>query len=542
MNTFPENKSPQVNDKSYWSLGDIIDFEIFCREDGQSSEGGKLQKRDEALRKRFKREWSWNQKFLAWLEQRQEERYGSVENSLGHDIEGQKIWVIAILALMGGTIAISAFKSFFPGSLSHPEESKALFNVHFFWLICIGVPALFSFLGFGMLFSSGVNSNSWMSRFRPPTFLIGLVFGIFKGLTFLRIGKSDVQTETEFQLRKKAFFNNLKYLVRQHSGVLTLELLGLLHWFGVAFTAVILLAVTVFANGSSIQFAWQSTGGVQAAQMHEIVKAISIPWDWLSDGNFGSLDLEQIRETQFEKGSDNKIPPRHQWSEFLTASALVYGLLPRALLLLLTHRRTKLALKSYSPSDEPRFSDLKDRLTPRVVISHPSEEDDSCDPGNPKPEPQTQPPTTIPGVNGTILIPTDMEEKNRDALLAWWRKKYGPGSSHDPDIVPFSHEPTCLKQTFSAIERLKPPVILIAHSSPSPINQDLSLLRRLRELAGSSAVLQIGLLGTKQHELLGGPAKPGDVRIWKLKTDADLGDPGLKIFALIEPPTSGSQS
>jgi hypothetical protein len=112
--------------------------------------------------------------------------------------------------------------------------------------------------------------------------------------------------------------------------------------FALSFQLSALFVTLSLVGFTDLAFGWSSTLNVSAETFHRIVQVISMPWAWL--GNEWSLSVEQIRDTQFFRlenryvssiGTERigNVTAATSWWRFLIAAHVIYGLVPRVLVL-----------------------------------------------------------------------------------------------------------------------------------------------------------------------------------------------------------------
>lgn len=167
----------------------------------------------------------------------------------------------------------------------------------------------------------------------------------------------------------------LRHLSGRNSELLRWPPLIALQTFGVAWNAGVLVALLLRALATDVAFAWE-TVWVSTPAMHTVAHVLATPWCWLVPD--ACPTLAQVAASQFEHAR-GVVSLDHAatvaWSKWLVGVIVVYGLLPRAVLLLWFANRQRRALRRVS-FDEPRHKAAWHRLTGPVVRAEPSAHDD----------------------------------------------------------------------------------------------------------------------------------------------------------------------
>ncbi len=171
---------------------------------------------------------------------------------------------------------------------------------------------------------------------------------------------------------KPCVVEGLKRVSGGYKNLLTWPFFILLQLFGVGFNLGGLLGTFVKVAGSDLAFGWQSTIQTGPQFVYGLVKILSAPWSWIFKEGVGYPTLSQIegsriilKEGAFHLSTNDLV----SWWPFLCLCIIVYGLIPRLLLLVWGKRRLVHCL-SRLKFDEPRFRQLIRRMTMPLVETH----------------------------------------------------------------------------------------------------------------------------------------------------------------------------
>lgn len=244
-------------------------------------------------------------------------------------------------------------------------------NVILFWILTIGLPMCFTSFGFYLLLL-----HRFVSKPRAP--------GMFrewikrKVLNMAANGMQFVnrQASQEDLVRIKNLAGLIKRRTFGRSPVMNAEISGLAHQLGLGLIGGIVIAIASFRLLSYQDYGWQThTAWLTTERAHSIVRSVALPWDAFAGDGAGYPSLEQIRNTRiFRQSASSEPNPSASvaWSSFLFWSSLVYGLIPRLLLMLMG----RVALRrTYETIDFSKFDSLLRCLNQRdVVIDFPEDE------------------------------------------------------------------------------------------------------------------------------------------------------------------------
>lgn len=117
------------------------------------------------------------------------------------------------------------------------------------------------------------------------------------------------------------------------------QLWAVLQWSQLYAVALNLAAVATFVYlvfFTDLAFGWATTLKIEPSRFHQLVDAIALPWWWLGDA---VPTMELVERSRFYRGTAFTPEQRGAWWPFMLMAMVVYGLLPRAIALLVTHRQ-----------------------------------------------------------------------------------------------------------------------------------------------------------------------------------------------------------
>lgn len=327
-----------------WTLGRIIDFEYFLRQDSLYSDQSYLEKRDREIylnRICSKDVTSPGERLLLWLEAMKE--YSSIGSNTGNVIDGDSI--------------NKSFNHFSPGAMY--EELLSLLRTLFLIigsvagvLICL---TFFSYTG-----SQPLNVSYFLALTLLPQ--IGLIMTLLVFFLIVKFNLIHIKKFTPYPFLALLVKNSLMALNRRAMAKLAADkresvqaafaiisegqqIYGLLFFwplfilmqlFAIAFNMGILLSTLFRILFFDTAFGWQSTLQMSAQMVSKIVSVVAAPWGWFLTAGKGFPDLEQIigsriilKDGIYHLTTYNLV----SWWPFMCLAVIFYGLLPRVIML-----------------------------------------------------------------------------------------------------------------------------------------------------------------------------------------------------------------
>ncbi len=147
------------------------------------------------------------------------------------------------------------------------------------------------------------------------------------------------RTSAQGRDRAKILSIGLQSLLKHHGAVVANRLFGLFQLSGVVFNLAVLGCMVLLLLFTDRAFGWQSSLVDSPENVHALVKVLSSPWSWLAGETVSHPSLEQIIGSRIvlrESGAMLESTDLLAWWPFLLACVLVYGLLPRGLVWMMT--------------------------------------------------------------------------------------------------------------------------------------------------------------------------------------------------------------
>ncbi|MEM7003360.1 MAG: DUF2868 domain-containing protein [Pseudomonadota bacterium] len=136
----------------------------------------------------------------------------------------------------------------------------------------------------------------------------------------------------------------------------------LMNAFYLAYMLAAALALLFTVTFYDIAFGWSSTLAISSEALHTALRALASPWAAWWPAASPSLDLIELSRYYRLQGDTATDPARlGQWWPFVLACILVWGLLPRVLMLLLTNWRRQRA-DAFALTEHPECKALVHRL------------------------------------------------------------------------------------------------------------------------------------------------------------------------------------
>lgn len=306
-----------------WHIHDLIDFEYFVQEDENTPER-ELRRRDRDIFRQIASEANTMDApglLRLWLDKRREcfsksfREERTPGQKFGDGYETARM-ALAVVALLGG---IS-----FMGALCH-YDGTAPVSVGQFVLWFVGVQyALF----FGLL----LIKLTPRLQFAPQRAIVQrLLLSLLKFAAewCARIGIERLGFFKDSRWR--ALFGDAKAKTVVYKDVWYWPMATLAQVFMLVFNLAALLYLTLSCIGEDLAFAWESSLTSSAEQVHAIVEILRVPWRWMPQGDYPTL--EQIRSSQYVKAQGIKPLADESlkaWIPFVWYTVAAYGVGVRA--------------------------------------------------------------------------------------------------------------------------------------------------------------------------------------------------------------------
>lgn len=539
---------------SRWTLADLLDLEYLF----QTDEALRQQEGEQALRKRdriiylakiapkIKNTPILNPQELVqrWLQVRQRNSGGAGENNrepllpgaIWNEVSVVLLWLALFFGLGSGLGLASAFSVYSGRAPLNVSAFLGLFVA--LQLVILLVQSLFMLL----------------RRVRRSHLERSVLYTLLLRLMIAGADWIYARARRSLSANKRLSFAALLGQVRSRrelAPLLVWPVFFLLQLSAIGFNLGVLgltLAKVVF---SDMAFGWQSSLQLSAQQVADGVRLLALPWSWFLPEGMGYPSLAQVEGTQiilkdgiYHLATQDLV----SWWPFLCAALVIYGLLPRLLLLMggyIRYRHQLDALELRNP--EIRWL-LQRMTTPQVETDgeHAAVRVRPQQPIYPVDIPQEiaqesvavdmPPATTAEGMHSLILVPEELLDGLDNAALMQAMQNLSGCREIQILQLPFSAAEEQALLVHIQKERaaaLVDEVFLVQEAWMPPLQETQQLLAQLRTAVGATTPLTILLIGRPKGNNRLTPALPEHADIWRKKMQA-LADPSLDTRTLME--------
>jgi len=313
---------------------------------------------------------------------------------------------------------------------------------------------------------------------------------------------------------------------------------------GVGFNLGVIGATLAKVTFADIAFAWQSSLQLSTELVAGLVQWIALPWSWWLPQ--AVLTPAQIQGSQMilKEGIVHlQTVNLVAWWPFLCCAVLMYGLLPRCLLLILgvTRQRRTLAQLNFAALE---FRSLVQRMTtPRIDTNglRPEGQPGSAQtvPGSVAADPACLRSKAVPSPQEgrwALLIPDELDEDSQQAaLVAQLRAEFSAAPECVRHSVPGMTDSEILAPLTAAADTAPLADVLVLYEAwQPPLKETERFVCHVREQVGSQIPITILLIGRPTSQTVLTPVDPEHLQIWSRKMRA-LGDPHLSVRPLVRP-------
>lgn len=338
------------------------------------------------------------------------------------------------------------------------------------------------------------------------------------------------------RLDLQAVAGSLRQLRHLYGNLLLWPAFILLQLAGSGFNLGVLLTLVAKISFTDIAFGWQSTLPLSDAFLAELVRWIALPWSWLLTQEWAYPDLQQIIGSKIILIEGNwrlTNAGLASWWPFLLCGVLIYGLLPRLLLLGWGRYQLGQGLKNLA-FDSASFRQLRRRMLTPLVQTEAQQQIPPLARHEPIPKHKPQK-HSLTGSGHLVLIPDEIWDACSIDLLA----PYLADLDKSSPLVPIRYgtieqsDSAFLDQVSSILqEQNLAGIVVVQEAWQPPIREITTLLGQLRRMIGGSSPLSIALIGKPTADNPLTPVHSQDLTIW-LKTTQALADPYLDVFPLV---------
>lgn len=403
----PEPTLTRPSPPPFWSMADLIDFEILLSQDDADREApwrkAWAQRRPEGIPAGGVE--SRRSMFRAWLELRREEPDTQLP---GEAIATGWRWLGTLGALAG--IALGASVT---GALLHYKGSEPV-NVAWFLACTLGIPWLI-LLGAGLVGLLRQTTGA-LHDFQPLRHVLSALAWLCSA------GLRRLPGEHREQLRARLAILSRKREI--YGSLTTWPILIVTQLAAVGYSLGILGTLLAHVAATDLAFGWQSTLDLSPEVAHRIVSAVATPWSWIAP--HAHPNLAQITGSRFAYAEGITALDRSalaSWWPFLAYAVAFYGLLLRSGLLAFAVARLRRIMATW-PFDHQGCNRLARHLAGPII--HAQSETAALH------IPDTTPPT--PASPSTVraclaLVATDLEP-SPDLVRQLLARAFGPPQAH----------------------------------------------------------------------------------------------------------------
>jgi hypothetical protein len=317
---------------------------------------------------------------------------------------------------------------------------------------------------------------------------------------------------------------------------------------GIGFNFGVIGATLVKVAFSDIAFAWQSSLQLSPDFVAGLVRWIALPWSWTGPQAYPSLAQIQGSQVILKEGVSHLVTADLvAWWPFLCCAVLVYGLLPRCLLLVLGLVQQRRALEQLHFATLGIRPLLRRMTSPRIDTNgvRDTERSEVVESGGVAPAAGRAAPATVfladqgavaAGAVFFLLIPDEVYDDClaedlvvllspglEPARFAYIRHGV-PGMAEAESLAPLRA---------AAAQGMLAGILLLQEAWQPPLKETERALRGLRRLAGEGIPLTILLIGRPTGHAVLTSVDPEHLRIWRQKMQA-LSDSCLQVEPLVQ--------
>ncbi len=442
-----------------WKIKDVLDLEAALEVDAGGDEA-ELARRDRRIYREDVAGAAHDAagKMRLWLEARRREVAG--ELSVG-DVYAGAVgalgWGLVLAGLLVG-VGLAASQLVFAGD--RLISVTTFFSVTVLWQLLVWV-ALAVVL---------------IVRRRPVGGLIGWLLG--RAVAAIGSGKAAAWGELDGTKRTRfvAALGRVRAKRSIYGDVLIWPLVALAQSFAVALNVGIVGATLWLVAVSNRAFGWETTLEANAETVLAIVRGIAWPWSWLPNA-YPSLAAIEGSRIALLGGLQNVEAAVVAWWPFLVYAVVVYGLLPRVVLLVVSvvFERRALSAVEFRHAECAR---VLRRMEP-VVVAGEAGESRRSSPG------EVGAGGADLGAVDVVLVAREMVAGARDAVVA----RMGWGETRRVEV-----EIDCAEANGSEFAELRGEdgsVAVLVEGGRPPVKAMLEFLRKLRESVAERAEVMV---------------------------------------------------
>jgi hypothetical protein len=517
-----------------WSMDALMDFEYFLyrdETDPERAESCREKERNWYVEYSGSKGYSLSGRrfvFRAYLDFRRELEGTTHDHPLPGSLFRQVYgFLLYFLALSGLTSGAGICFSFLSYHGNEPLNVSSFFGIFILPQLAILLAAalMFLFLRF--------------HRKEAPFSIIRFILGstMTRLMRFIA-EKTTIRPGRDTLSRLESSWGLLKGKSRCYGHVFPWPLFILTQVFAVLFNIGLISAMLLKILGSDLAFGWQSTVQMSSHAAYAIVRFISLPWSFAFSEPIAHPSLAQIEGSRMilkDGIASLTTSDLVSWWPFLFFCLLVYGLLPRLVLLFsaVTLERKALARIHF---ENMACDMLLIRLTHPLVetsgrtptLSRDFQNDletTGMDSRRPLEE-------NVPGLAPLwALVPEDIAgDVDIDELDRLLRMRFGSGLASTLHVSLDISEDGDKIETF--FENVKPGrIVMLMEAFQPPIRETLDFIRGVRTLAGSEARIHVLLIGKPERNRIFTIPSKNDSDVWTRVVNA-MSDMNLRVHPI----------
>ena len=510
-----------------WRLGDIADYEYLIASD-QDEDEDVLHKRDRHIFLQWPRRANKDQTLEGsgkpsllhfWLDQRRNELLSAEKVLLpGASVTSGLTFLKTFLVFFGLLSGFGLVKNLLQYEGNNPT------NVSYYFLFVILIQIVLILLVVAVSVLRKLGSADPLRQ--QLSLVIELLRPVFTWFTEKAYASRLRLVPEGRRLQMLAWRDTLTSRSGLYTQAIRWHLGAIIQWFGIAFNAAAILTFFVLIVFSDRAFGWQTTIEFASdTRVYQLCRTLALPWSWLLGEGLGFPNPQQIVDSRIilhQSITDLSAEALHAWWPFLMLATVVYGLLPRVLLAVWTHRKMSTVSRNLVFNDYESDKLCRRLITPvfRETPQEQNEQQEEAVPGPITYEDQyedgpavIQKPSTQGQGESLILLSVDLEnELNKQSLSEALTQRFG---SVVQECLIFGRSGADDLLAEEVIRGKKIAYLfLIDQDWNTPIPEDLDRMQKFISAAGDQSLLAVLLTGIPTD---GSPTAvdPENMHIWK---------------------------
>ncbi|PID77368.1 MAG: hypothetical protein CSB24_01825 [Deltaproteobacteria bacterium] len=484
-----------------WTPLDIIDFEYLLALDSKQYQEARQHRQADRdfftgrLKPLLKGDTDDQAVLAAWLLEKRKLSQGPLPGSIFNNFQTLTKAVTIITALLAGAGITSLLLRY---------DGTSPVNIFgFFWVLLIPQILLLALMPLFFIFRKRAGYTAGLYRLFSGLLVRGFTF-------FAR--KSGLIPKGMKRLAVEGAAGKSRVLLKRYNKLIFWQIFTLFQLFGAGFNLAAALTLLLRVLGTDMAFGWQSTIQWGEELIFKVCSVISMPWSWfMTNAHPGHEAIAGSRIILKDGLYGLTTPDLASWWPFLLMSLLVYGLLPRLILLFIAAAGQKKMLAKMT-LDQPRHLELIYRLTTPIVSTRARQPAASR---NSLPPRMEKPIDTDGFLTATAFIPDEIMPDCRQEKLA---ACLGQIRLRLLEMVPiqmdFEHDWPLFMNHLGDHEKI---CFILLEGWMPPINDTLSYLRKFAQTMPENKIY-IGLIGKPEKDNIFTSPTSVELSIWQTKT------------------------